>query len=123
MSHLSASLLHQLSDLRDTPPMAAGTLRALVEAHLATVRREAQGNPFVDASRAEQVAHACLALLDAAASLPPAAHAWVQAACLYFSATDDEESDLDSIVGFDDDAEVVNHVAAELGFSYLRIEL
>ena len=123
MPHLSASLLRQLSQLRTTPPMAAASLRALVEAHRARARKEAPRNPFVDVDRADQVADACLALLDAAPSLPPTAHPWVQAACLYFGAEDDEEDDFDSIVGFDDDAEVVNHVAAELGLTHIRIEL
>lgn len=111
---LSPAIASRLAQLRATPATSA-TLRAGVTAHLAHARRVAAADPFVDIARAEQVAAACLALLDAWPTLDDDARSWVAAACLYFADSDDDEDDFASILGFDDDAEVVNHVAARLG--------
>lgn len=111
---LSTALARRLAELRATAP-SASDLRAAVTAHLALARARAAADPFVDLDRAEQVAAACLALLDAWPRLDDDGRSWLAAACLYFADTDDAEDDFTSLVGFDDDAEVVNHVAARLG--------
>lgn len=111
---LSAALALSLDRLRAGPSSAA-SLRAGVAAHLTLARARAANDPFVDLARAEQVAAACLALLDAWPRLDDDGRSWVAAACLYFADTDDAEDDFTSLVGFDDDAEVVNQVAARLG--------
>lgn len=115
--------LSSLSALRDTDPRPTPELRALVQAHLAATRTASAASPWVDLEGAEQVAAACLALLDATDDLSPEHRSWVQAACLYFAESDDGEADFDSIVGFDDDAEIVNHVCDRVGRTDLRIEM
>ena len=120
---LSATLVGHLQALRQAPPQTPDELRRLVTAHRKRAEVAASTDPFVDLARATQVADACLALLDALPGLPDDDRSWVVAACLYFVDEDDEEDDFSSIVGFDDDAEVVNHVAGRLGLTHLTIDL
>jgi uncharacterized membrane protein YkvA (DUF1232 family) len=120
---LSAALIGHLQALRQTPPRTPDELRRLVTAHQKRAEQAAVADPFVDLARATQVADACLALLDALPTLPDDHRSWVAAACLYFVDEDDEEDDFASIVGFDDDAEVVTYVADRLGLPHLKIDL
>ncbi len=120
---LPASIEHRLRTLRTTPAPPPEELRALVIAHRARAETLAADDPFIDIDRARQVAEACLALLDALPSLHAEQASWVAAACQYFGAVDDDEDDFDSLVGFDDDAEVVNHVAGLLDLCHIHIEL
>lgn len=64
---------------------------------------------------ATAIASSCCALLDAWEQAPEPDQRAIQAACLYYVHLDDEEDDFSSVVGFDDDAEVLNHVANRLG--------
>lgn len=49
-------------------------------------------------------------------------HAWIAAAAIYFIQSDDDEHDIDSPVGFDDDVEVVNAVMKFVGRQDLVIQ-
>lgn len=118
---LPPKIAARLAELRAAPARSASDLRELVAAHRQRAEDIAENDPFVDVDRARRVADSCLALLDALPTLPDDARAWVRAACLYFADPDDEEDDFDSVVGFDDDAEVVNHVAARVGLSRLSV--
>lgn len=107
---LRASLAGIVEGLRAGPARAEHELRLQVEDHLALVRLAAANDPFVDLDQAERVTAGCRALLDRWPHLDPAARALIQAACLYFADSRDHEDDLASIVGFDDDLEVLHHV-------------
>ncbi|MEQ1503095.1 MAG: hypothetical protein ABMB14_12735 [Myxococcota bacterium] len=107
---LRACLTRSIEGLRGAPARGRDELRAAVEEHLAEVRRAAIDDPFVDLATAERVAAGCHALLDAWSGFDPDARAWTQVACLYFADPRDDEDDLASIVGFDDDLEVLHHV-------------
>ncbi len=120
---LTDSIEHRLRALRASPVPTAAELRALVTTHLARAETLAADDPFIDGARAQQVAEACLSLLEALPTLDAEQASWVAAACLYYGAVDDDEDDFDSLVGFDDDAEVVNYVADLLGLSHIHIEL
>ncbi|MCB9795326.1 MAG: hypothetical protein H6741_21695 [Alphaproteobacteria bacterium] len=116
---LSAALRRLLAQPLQ-PPEA---LRAQVLAHLQRAHDAVARDPFVDGARAEQVGAGCLALLDAWDVTPASQRALVQAACLYFAQEDDDEDDFASMVGFEDDAELFNHVVAELGRDALSLDL
>ena len=120
---LPNAVARRLEALRTGSPHPADHLLRLVERHRTRAQEVAAADPFVDLRRAIQVADACIALLDALPTLSGSDQSWVSAACLYFADTDDEEDDFSSVVGFDDDAEVVNHVAARLGLDHIRIDL
>lgn len=78
-------------------------------------KRPAQAE-FLDLSTARRVGAACLALVRRLQSNPGAAHhAAVQAAVDYFLLDEDAEPD-GSIIGFDDDLQVVRVTAEVLGW-------
>lgn len=118
---LSPDLTARLRELYESAPRTRVSLRELVNQHLRRTNSIAAHDPFVDAEKARKVARSCLALLDAWQTLPPPRRGWVKAACLYFAERDDEDDDFESDSGFDDDAEIVNHVAMLVGLSRLSI--
>jgi uncharacterized membrane protein YkvA (DUF1232 family) len=90
---------------------AAG-LRTAIDAYVARVGLRAEHQEFVDVKLAERLAVAARAFLDHASPDTPDIHArLIQAAIRYFVLQDDAESDLTSVVGWDDDVEVFNAVA------------
>ena len=91
------------------------------EAELAKRRRSR--DPDVDATLARELVVACRRLLDTLSKqTPPHTQHMVQAAVRYFIIEDDAEADLDSILGLDDDAEVVNAVLQKLGYIDWMVE-
>ena len=83
------------------------TLRETMKAHLEHVRSAARDNEFVDAAEAIRL-HMLLAEALESWSLLDADQREVLAdAVHYLVQTDDEEDDLRSPIGFEDDAEVV----------------
>lgn len=109
------ALRDAVDELRRVPLYPPDGVRRRVIAHRRRVRAAAADNPQIDLARAEQVARACLALLDDWPRTVPDHRAWVQAACLYFVRAEDDEYDFDSVIGFDDDAEVLEYVLDEIG--------
>ena len=71
--------------------------------------------PDMDGPLGRACANACEALLDAFPSPTEAQAELLQVACGYFVLAEDDEDDLDSLVGFDDDALVINACARLLG--------
>jgi hypothetical protein len=83
------------------------TLRAAMQAHLEHVRTAAGDNEFVDAAEAIRL-HTLLAeALDSWDDLDAEQRTVLSDAVTYLVRTDDEEDDLRSPIGFEDDAEVV----------------
>lgn len=112
-----------LARVQDQPRIDEQGLRLMVEAHAASMKALQEDHPFMDAARAAQVADRCLLLLAEWSRLDGPQRILVELACRYFVEDDDEEHDLDSLVGFDDDAEVVNIVARRLGHESYCIDL
>ena len=111
---LSPSIEQRVRGFLGQPPEGPAALRLCVVGHLEQVRAAAEASAFVDRTAAERVARSCLALLDGWWQLAPAHRSWVQAVCLYFVAPHDAE-DEGSILGFDDDLEVLAWVLARMG--------
>lgn len=103
-----------LRSLCADPPASPEALRLSIDAYLEAVRTAGARDPFVDQETAEWVHRGCVALLTLWPDLNPRHRALVTGACRYFVQTDDGEDDLGSLVGFDDDAEVVTHVLRQL---------
>lgn len=120
---LSAPLDEHLRRLAAQPVDDADALRRRVDAHLDAAEAAAAESAFVDIQLARRIAASCQALLEASAAMPEAHRRLALGACRYFTASDDDEDDFDSIIGFEDDAEVVNHVAARIGRDDLIVEL
>ncbi|WP_214370455.1 hypothetical protein [Pseudonocardia sp. H11422] len=82
-------------------------LIAQLERHLAEVRRAADDNEFVDVAQAEHLHLQLRRAVTGWADLDDGQRAILSEAVRYFVQTDDEENDLHSPIGFDDDAEMV----------------
>ena len=78
----------------------------------------------VDPTLANNLAEASLRLLGTLKDdSPESTRRLVQAAVRYFVIEEDADSDLDSILGLDDDAEVLNAVLRKLGHSDWQVEV
>jgi hypothetical protein len=78
----------------------------------------------VDPKLARALADTSLKLLGTLEAQTPEDHRrLVQAAVRYFVIEDDADSDLDSILGLDDDAEVLNAVLRHLGLETWTVEV
>ncbi len=121
MPELPPDLAAHLARLAALPPADPVALRAQVEAHLAAAEAAAAASSFVDVALARRLAASCLALLDT--PLPAPKQALAQAACRYFADPDDDEDDFASVIGFEDDAELLNHVVHALHLDELHVEL
>ncbi|MEM1033222.1 MAG: hypothetical protein AAF928_15520 [Myxococcota bacterium] len=81
------------------------------------------GQPEVDRQLARALADRCLQLLGTLHDdSPDHERRLVQAAVRYFLIEDDAEADLDSILGLDDDARVLNAVLTHLGHENWLVE-
>lgn len=97
-------------------------LQAAVAEHLNAVRQATQRNEFLDLAAAEALAHGLAALLDQYPDCTPAQQALIIGAARYFVRRDDAEGDLVSVLGFDDDKTVFNHVAEAVGRPELKVD-
>jgi hypothetical protein len=111
-----------VESLQAEPLLPIPTLRAQIERHLRELREGAVHNEFLDLDLAEQLAVSCRALLDGLGdSPPPRHHRLTQIAVRYFILDEDGESDLTSLLGLEDDAEVLNAVCLALGRPDLEV--
>lgn len=101
-------------------PKPADALRSAVSTYLAQVSAQADSGAFVDLALATRIAEVLNALL-AAGPVPPSAHQAIQLGVLYFTEAKDSEPDVDSVLGFEDDAHVLNAVLRYLGRDDLLI--
>ncbi len=92
-------------------------LAGAVTHHLAHLEAAMSHNEFLDIDLARKLARQCRRLLDWAngADLADDQRALARAAVRYFVLDDDGDSDADSILGLEDDEEVLVAVARELG--------
>lgn len=102
-------------------PLLSAALRPLaqlereVRAHLESIRRAATTVELIDLPEAERLAADLVRLIQSLPSpCPPEQHRAVQLAASYFTLPDDDERDISSPIGFDDDRVVFDLVAAEL---------
>ncbi len=79
----------------------------LMEAHLARVHAAAEDNEFVDAAEAHRLHARLRDALRAWSSFDAEQRRTLSEAVAYLVRTDDQEDDLRSPIGFEDDAEVV----------------
>ena len=91
-----------------------------LERYASQLKYQAQKSEFFDLDTAEQAATLCRKLLEALpAGLSQEQHRLTQLAINYFVLEEDAEDDNYSLIGFDDDLQVVVAVIEELGFNHL----
>lgn len=97
-------------------PMDVAELYSSVTAHIADIQDKAQLFEFIDIDTGLMVALHCRELLNGITSTTSREHRQlIQVAARYFIQNEDADSDMSSIVGFDDDALVVDTVARIVG--------
>ena len=105
-------------------PTTAEDLAALpevVELHLTQI--EAEAGPNADLETAQAIGRSLIALLGAGLTFDDDQRALVRGAVEYFLLVDDASGDLNDVLGFDDDARVLNSVLDRIGQPQLKIEL
>ena len=107
---------------RDADPSKCRPLAEAVTRHLQAIRRAHDSNPLVALGLAEQIANRLTLLLDELERLSPEHQRLALAAARYFVSSNDVNPDTETVLGLDDDASVMNHVAELLGRPELTID-
>jgi len=106
----------RLVELMEEPPIPAAELLEQIEVYLGRIRQVVMQGAPLDVSAAERLAALSRDLVGQMGSLPDGAErGLVQAAVRYFVLEDDAEGDLVSILGLDDDEQVLQAVNRHLG--------
>jgi uncharacterized membrane protein YkvA (DUF1232 family) len=105
------------------PSEEARALAPAIQDHARAIRMAQEDNEFLDAETAEQIALALAALFMDYDSYNDHQKRLVVGAARYFIQSQDAEGDLTSILGCEDDAQVLNYVAEQLDRKDLRVAL
>ncbi len=98
-------------------------LREHVRQHVDQVRQALSHNEFLDVETVERMADVLTGLLDGYETYSESHRALIVGAARYFAKSDDAAPDTGSLLGFDDDVAVLNHVLDAVGAGKLKIEL
>jgi hypothetical protein len=98
-------------------------LYILLEQSVEKTRELAASSARIDLRLAEEIASRCRLLLDHYLEFTEPEREYVVGAVRYFVLDDDPFSDDTFASGFDDDAQVINHVLEYLGIEGMYIEL
>lgn len=113
---IPAEARDRFHELLHEPLMAPEVLLKEVDDCVGMVRRVVMEGAPLDVSMVEGLAEQARTMVGrAGADAPEAERRMVQAAVRYFVLSDDAEGDLVSLMGFDDDAQVLEAVEAQLG--------
>jgi hypothetical protein len=121
ISGLPASGRRLCEQLLREPLESIPALRVRVERYCERIEAAAQSSKLFDVALARRIGEVLIELLTM--SLAPEQHRAVHVAVRYFEEDDDSDPDFDSILGFEDDAQVVNAVLRFLGREDLLIEI
>lgn len=94
-----------------------------IQSHLHVIRSTLARNEFLDVALAEQIALALQTVLRDYAKHSQTHRAFIVGAARYFVLSHDAEEDLRSLLGFDDDATVLNFVLDAIGRPELKVNL
>jgi len=96
-------------------------LQAVARRHLNAAADAHQGNPFVNLRLATALFDTIARVTMVWETLAPHVRLWFAGAIVYFAASDDDEPDFTSPIGFDDDAEVLNACLRFAGYDDLCV--
>lgn len=123
--YLPASMSRALVQFRglreDLPTEGVAALRRAVRNHLATLVEAQRESELIALDLAEQLCSRLEGLLELAPQMSPDERSMIVGAARYFVSDEDVRPDAASCTGLDDDVEVFNHVASELGRTDLLI--
>ena len=106
---LTRNQLHRLNELAEAAETSSlDELHQRAQEHVERARQANAKNPFVNARFAEAICGAIDAVVGEWGSFTPEAQYWLRGAIQHFYHADDGEHDFHSVIGFDDDAQVLN---------------
>lgn len=86
----------------------AEKLKQKVKVYLEDIKKETIYNEFINITLADKIGNVCIFLLDQYNKYNKEEQQFINVTVNYFLACNDEEEDLYSPLGFDDDAEILN---------------
>jgi hypothetical protein len=104
-----------------TTPEELDDLASVIELHVDQVA--ANAGPATDTDTAELIGRALRDLLTSGLDFDDDQRSQIRGAIEYFVMTDDASSDLDDVLGFDDDARVLNAMLSRIGHPEYVVEL
>jgi len=96
-------------------------LASVIELHVEQVA--ANAGPATDVDTARLIGRSLCDLLGSDLTFDDEQRAQIRGAIEYFVMTDDASSDLDDVLGFDDDARVVNAMLGRIGHPAFAVDL
>ena len=100
----------------------AAKMRSAVHKHLEQLHEALPEHEFLDIALAQRIADVLDLLMTEYPTFPAEHQRLLVGAAAYFVNNDDAEPDTASLLGFDDDRDVVNHVLAIIGYHDLHID-
>jgi uncharacterized membrane protein YkvA (DUF1232 family) len=120
---LSSEIRRILNGLQAEALVPVTVLSSELEQYASQLDQQAKESEFFDLDTATRTAHLCRKLLAALPQVPDEhQHRLTQLAVNYFVLEEDAEDDSESLIGFDDDLQVVVAVIEELGLNHLLKE-
>jgi len=101
----------------------AEALSGSIDPYLESVEASLSHNEFLDIELARRIAAACRLLLQRYPEMDGPYQSAVVGAVRYFIDPDDADHDVDSVLGFEDDAQVVNYVISLTGADVPPVKL
>ena len=98
-------------------------LKEEVKTHLLKMEHALSRNEFLDINTARKIARILAVLLKDYDQFPTELKALVVGATIYFIQDQDIEPDTSSILGLDDDVQVINYVLDKIGRSELKVSI
>jgi hypothetical protein len=106
----------------DLAPVNLPLLQTGVQAYLTQIAGALRSNEFIDAALAQAIGAVLLRLLGDYDSFAPEEQLLIVGAARYFIDPHDTEPDTESVLGFEDDLEVLNYVLDAIDHTHLKIE-
>ena len=124
VSNLPPHLRRSIEGLLKRPVATREHMLAELDAYTQRIDDSARRRPDLDINLAEAILQACRTLLHQYWSdLSGDQRRLVQVTCDYYVDTEDEAGDLESVAGFDDDAEVLNLMLDALRRPELKVSV
>jgi hypothetical protein len=119
-----AQMRAAVEKLAERPLSSGASLAETINQYSRTINTAAAARPDLDINLAECISRSLLSLLqDNWHSMDEQQRTVLQIACYYYIEEDDDQGDLESVYGFDDDAELLNAVLDCLGRSDLTVQI
>jgi hypothetical protein len=124
MTELPKDLREDLGRFYDLPLTSKSALEALITEYADDIEQAANSRGDLDVNLADCISRSCMTLLNEEWDrAEESGKRLIQAACHYFVENDDQDGDLESVYGFDDDAEIVNAILELLNRQDLMIQI